>query len=171
MSLAATITAPRSFTVRGSVKPNGGKQFSDMPSLLPAPRPQSIAAELSTVATPVATPVAARFIAHSTALVAVAAPAAPIRVTRRGRLLMTFAAAVGLTTAIMGAASFIAPPPAAGSVPTVGYVIQPGDTLWSVARSLPHHGDIREVVAELRTLNPSANKGLAVGAQIRVPKS
>jgi LysM repeat protein len=84
---------------------------------------------------------------------------------------MTFAAAVGLTTAIMGAASFIAPPPAAGSVPTVAYVIQPGDTLWSVARSLPHHGDIREVVAELRTLNPSANKGLAVGAQIRVPKS
>jgi hypothetical protein len=44
----------------------------------------------------------------------------------------------------------IDPPP--GSV----YVVQPGDTLWSVARSLVPAGDVRAEVDHLETLNGSA---------------
>jgi Tfp pilus assembly protein FimV len=42
------------------------------------------------------------------------------------------------------------PPP--GSV----YVVQPGDTLWSIARALVPAGDVRAEVDDLQTLNGSA---------------
>jgi len=45
----------------------------------------------------------------------------------------------------------IDPPP--GSV----YVVQPGDTLWSIARSLAPAGDVRAEVDQLEALNGSAS--------------
>ncbi|MGH9178659.1 MAG: LysM peptidoglycan-binding domain-containing protein, partial [Acidimicrobiales bacterium] len=43
------------------------------------------------------------------------------------------------------------PAPAAGMVPVArtGYVVQPGDTLWSIARSLQPAGDVRPIVGQL----------------------
>lgn len=94
-----------------------------------------------------------------------------VRITRRGRLVVTFAAACGLAAVMMGAATWIAPAPAVGSVPTVSYVVQPGDTWWSIAANIPEHGDIRGTVDVLRRLNPDLAHGLMVGAQIAVPRT
>jgi hypothetical protein len=58
-------------------------------------------------------------------------------------------AAVGAATVLGGAASEGAPAPAApASAPEV-YVVQPGDTLWTIARSIQPEGDVRSLVDRL----------------------
>ena len=54
--------------------------------------------------------------------------------------------------------------PAAGA-PT--YVVQPGDTLWSIAEGLDRPGDVRATVDELAALNGGA--ALDVGDRIALP--
>lgn len=93
-----------------------------------------------------------------------------IRITRRGRLVVTLAAAAGLTAAIMATSTWISPAPAVGSVATATYVVQPGDTWWSVASHLKNHGDIRQTVTLLQTLNSAQGGQLVAGAQIHVPR-
>ena len=48
-----------------------------------------------------------------------------------------------------------------------GYVVQPGDTLWSIARRLQPEGDIRPLVDRLVDLNGGAD--LAVGQRLPIP--
>ena len=84
-----------------------------------------------------------------------------------------------LAAAVLGAALLVAlvlvvRRPVAGSDPAAGpgstppslighptYVVQPGDTAWSVARSLHPVGDIRGVVDQLVALG--GGRGLRVG--------
>jgi hypothetical protein len=77
------------------------------------------------------------------------------RVYRRRRLvagiglLMVVRSLVGeaspaLSPASSSAATAAVPPAAAEA-----YVVQPGDTLWSIAAQLPHGGDVRALVDEL----------------------
>jgi LysM repeat protein len=47
------------------------------------------------------------------------------------------------------------------------YVVQPGDTLWSIARRIAPDGDVRPLVDELARLNGGAD--LAVGQQLVIP--
>jgi nucleoid-associated protein YgaU len=57
--------------------------------------------------------------------------------------------------------------PTVASAPIAGagtYVVQPGDTLWSIASALPADGDVREVVAELA--DRSGGAALRPGQQI-----
>ena len=53
--------------------------------------------------------------------------------------------------------------PPAGSF----YVVQPGDTLWSIARRLQPEGDVRPLVDQLVDLNGGAD--LAVGQRLPIP--
>jgi nucleoid-associated protein YgaU len=101
--------------------------------------------------------------------VASRAGAAPkkIRLTRRGRVLafvvlaIAVYAAFGLGRASAGGASS---PTHATSV-----VVQPGDSLWTIAvRALPG-SDPRDVVGELRSINHLSSADLAVGQRLRLP--
>jgi LysM repeat protein len=47
------------------------------------------------------------------------------------------------------------------------YVVQPGDTLWSIARSLQPDGDVRPLVRGLRDAN--GGSALAVGQVLALP--
>lgn len=51
--------------------------------------------------------------------------------------------------------------------PTSTYLVQPGDTLWTVARQLQPEGDVRSLVRKLVTLNDGAE--LEVGQVLVVP--
>ena len=48
-----------------------------------------------------------------------------------------------------------------------GYVVQPGDTLWSIARRLQPEGDVRPLVDQLVDLNGGTD--LAVGQRLPIP--
>lgn len=61
--------------------------------------------------------------------------------------------AVGLVLGVPGRGPLAAPGPVPPgqvvAVSAVGYVVQPGDTLWSIARALQPSGDVRPLVAQL----------------------
>jgi Tfp pilus assembly protein FimV len=64
--------------------------------------------------------------------------------------------------AVDGPLASVAPPAAA---PT--YLVEPGDTLWSIARGLQPEGDIRPLVRSLVDANGGAE--LSVGQRLVVP--
>ncbi len=50
------------------------------------------------------------------------------------------------------------------------YVVQPGDTLWSIAEGISEPGtDIREVVSDVKTLNAMSTSSLQIGQALVVP--
>jgi hypothetical protein len=84
------------------------------------------------------------------------------RVYMRRRIVVGLAVVlVGIVTwlAVAGAASLLRETPsgetaplalpAAADAPNASYVVQPGDTLWGIARQLDPEGDIRVLVDEL----------------------
>jgi LysM repeat protein len=93
-------------------------------------------------------------------------------VYRRRRLAVLFAvlsilALPALFVAAGGASTTVTPAsaPAAAPARTV-YVVQPGDTLWSIARSVDPTGDPREVVDRLVDLN--GGSALQPGQRLRL---
>jgi nucleoid-associated protein YgaU len=48
-------------------------------------------------------------------------------------------------------------------------VVQPGDTLWSIATSLDGDGDVRAVVDEIQELNGLAGAELVPGQVLQLP--
>jgi hypothetical protein len=87
----------------------------------------------------------------------------PDRATRvRRRRLAAIALVALVTLAGIGAGRLLwsaavgsSPPEAIGSAPITGdvYVVQPGDTLWSIAERIAPGDDPRPVVAELKARN------------------
>jgi len=65
-----------------------------------------------------------------------------------------------------GAAGVAAPVELVGSTHPV-HIVQPGDTLWSIASSIARHEDVRATVDRLVDLNGSAP--LEVGQRLRLP--
>jgi Tfp pilus assembly protein FimV len=59
------------------------------------------------------------------------------------------------------------PVPAASSATVGTYVVEQGDTLWSIARSLQPEGDVRPLVQALRRANGGTR--LIVGTRLTVP--
>ena len=97
---------------------------------------------------------------------------APVRLTRRGKLvaqlLLIVAAlltAVGIAAGTRAAAD--APPPA-GQPPSV--VVKPGDTLWNIAERHAPDVDRRAVIAEIRRLNHLDGSGVEVGQMLILPR-
>jgi hypothetical protein len=73
---------------------------------------------------------------------------------------------VGALLARPAAGAPATPAAASGASAVHDYVVQPGDTLWSIARSLHPHGDVRPVVDQLEARAGGAT--LVPGQRLRL---
>jgi LysM repeat protein len=98
-----------------------------------------------------------------------AGQARPLRLTRRGRLVIT----ATLTAAGIGATMFTGAVSLAGTQaqhPPVRYVtVAPGDTLWSIAGEAAPGEDRRDTVHRIVDLNALRDASLSVGQRVAVP--
>lgn len=97
-------------------------------------------------------------------------PADSVRLTRRGRLVVTFLF-LGLLLAaltVFGATS-AATGEAGDPVPTRTVMVDEGDTLWMIAAEVAAPGEVREMVHRIEELNALSGAGLYVGQRIAVP--
>jgi LysM repeat protein len=101
-----------------------------------------------------------------------------VHLTRRGRALaiLVFAAVLlGAFSLGRTASQAAAPsaPAASASVDEATSVhqatVQPGDSLWSVARRVAPDNDPREVVEQIRRLNDLPSANIQVGQQLLLP--
>lgn len=92
-----------------------------------------------------------------------------LRLTRRGRLTVWFAAgAVGLTVGLAAQSADAEAPRTAVEVQT--RTVAAGETLWEIAASVATPGqDVRDVVAELSEVNGLVGGGLQAGQQLLLP--
>ena len=92
-----------------------------------------------------------------------------MRLTRRGRMLVRVLAVV----LVVGGFLLVAPGLARGDgpdrpAPRVTYVVEPGDTLWSIARRVAPGRDPRPVVDGLIEAN-NLGGGLQAGQELSIP--
>jgi nucleoid-associated protein YgaU len=94
----------------------------------------------------------------------------PLRLTRRGRLVVVLAV---LAMAYVALTMMSAPAASTGQVRHVRahtVVVTPGETLWDIARSVAPESDPRDVVAEIVDLNSLTDPGaIRVGQPLDVP--
>jgi len=100
------------------------------------------------------------------------APGGSLRLTRLGRLMVGLVAAVlGLTVFAGAAATAVRHGRPAPALPRSGpatVVVQPGETLWTIARRVAPARDPREVVTDLRRLNALPTADIRAGQQLRI---
>ena len=106
--------------------------------------------------------------------IAISAPATRLRITPRGRRVVTFLVSlplvVALGAAIVGGGAALASNDAgapAGSFSEV--TVMSGDTLWSIAEELAPAADPRDVVAKISRLNALSGGSVAAGQRIAIP--
>lgn len=99
------------------------------------------------------------------------APApASVRLTRRGRMVVTLLFLVALTVVLSVFGSTSAATGEAGSpLPTRTVVVAEGDTLWAIAADVAEPGEVREMVHRIQELNALEGSGLALGQELAVP--
>ena len=104
-------------------------------------------------------------------------PASPgaVHLTGRGRcavLVLLVVAGVALMLALTGLVGLVGGA-AAGTAPartaTRTIVVQPGQTLWSIAGSVAPNVDRRDTIARIVELNALPSTGVSAGARIAVP--
>jgi Tfp pilus assembly protein FimV len=92
----------------------------------------------------------------------------PVRLTRRGRIVLTLLMLVGILVAgfTLGRSS-----QASAGTHQVRHTVtvEPGDTLWSVAERVAPHADTRQVVAEIQSLNKISDAVVVPGERLVVP--
>jgi len=99
---------------------------------------------------------------------------APLRLTRRGRVLAAVAAALLVTVILLLAAGVAqatnhgSPRPARQNL--VQVVVRPGQSLWSVAESADPDQDTRAVVQQIVDLNSLNGDTVFAGQQLWVPR-
>ena len=107
---------------------------------------------------------------------ALVAPAA-FRITRRGRLVLV-ALVVALAFAVISLGQAALSPQAqagsqAGSESSSDasrtWVVQPNETLWSIAEQVDPDADPRETVARIVSMNDLPDSAVLVGQEIHVP--
>jgi nucleoid-associated protein YgaU len=100
---------------------------------------------------------------------AAACPAPPLRLTRRARRLL----AGVLTGAVVAAGGWLAASAeddgALQLVSETTTVVEEGDTLWSIARSVAGDADVRVVVDEIQRLNDLQDADLEPGQVLHLP--
>lgn len=100
------------------------------------------------------------------------AGAAGLRLTARGRRLLTVLALVAATGAsvALGALVGTAANPSSSSATTTTVTVAPGQTLWSLASAAAAPGeDPRDVLEQIADINGLASADLAVGQELLVP--
>jgi len=103
------------------------------------------------------------------------ARSAPLRLTRRGRVVVAAAAALLVTVISLLAASAAqatnhATSPGAARQNLVQVVVLPGQSLWSVAESTDPDQDTRAVVQQIVDLNGLSSDVVFAGQQLWVPR-
>ncbi len=95
-----------------------------------------------------------------------------LRLTQRGRAVLTFLAATPL---VIGALLFVlaggtATASLEGSGTTFEYVtIEPGQTLWEVAETIAPAADPRDVISDLMSLNQLNSADVWAGQELAIP--
>ena len=102
-------------------------------------------------------------------------PVAPLRLTRRGRVVVALAAAllvtlVSLLLAGVAQATNDGPSPRAARENLVQVIVRPGQSLWSVAESADPGQDTRAVIQQIIDLNSLTGDTVFAGQQLRVPR-
>jgi len=102
-------------------------------------------------------------------------PAPPLRLTRRGRVVVAAAAALlvtmlSLLAAGVAQATSHAPSPHAARQHLVQVVVRPGQSLWSVAESTDPDQDTRAVIRQIIDLNALSSDVVFAGQQLWVPR-
>lgn len=97
-----------------------------------------------------------------------------LRLTRRGRLVVSALVAMALVGILAFAAALLSPQAFASNAPSgdkqFHYVVaQSGDSLWSLASALDPHADPRDVIAEIVQLNQLDGSALEAGQAVAVP--
>lgn len=113
--------------------------------------------------------------AHSSDL-SVATPAGrsgvrqPVRLTRRGRIVVALAVAVTVGFGVVHLGSSVAATGQGSTQAAATIQVQPGDTLWGIAASVNPGGDIRATVDEIVALNSlSSGSTLPAGTVLAIP--
>lgn len=101
---------------------------------------------------------------------------APLRLTRRGRIVFFGLPLILLAVLILSFSGFLnAPAKASDSAaelnltPTVSVTVQPGDSLWAIAGSVAPDRDPRDVVADIVQLNNLDDARVLPGQTLFVP--
>lgn len=102
-------------------------------------------------------------------------PVAPLRLTRRGRVVVALAAAllvtlVSLLLAGVAQATNDGPAPRAARENLVQVIVRPGQSLWSVAESADPDQDTRAVIQQIIDLNSLNGDTVFAGQQLSVPR-
>ena len=102
-------------------------------------------------------------------------PVAPLRLTRRGRVVVALAAAllvtvVSLLLAGVAQATNDGPSPRAARQNLVQVIVRPGQSLWSVAESADPDQDTRAVIQQIIDLNSLNGDTVFAGQQLWVPR-
>ena len=103
-------------------------------------------------------------------------PVAPLRLTRRGRVVVALAAAllvtmVSLLLAGVAQATNDGPSPRAARENLVQVIVRPGQSLWSVAESADPDQDTRAVIQQIIDLNSLNGDTVFAGQQLWVPRA
>ena len=95
--------------------------------------------------------------------------AAPLRLTARGRrVVTTLAVLLALVVGLVGGRAMASSPEEGIAVDV--YTVGAGETMWSIASGFAAPGsDVRDAVAELMDLNELSSSALAAGQQLLVP--
>jgi LysM repeat protein len=91
-----------------------------------------------------------------------------LRLTRRGRVVL-----IGLFLLLVATIAVVLSPAARGADPTgpaPTVVVQPGDTLWSVAERHRPSRDPYAVIREIRRLNGLSSNIVHVGQELTLPQ-
>ena len=141
----------------------------------PRPRPAGVhacsaALRAGPLAVPPQTPVAPR-----PAVDPAAATSPRPRLTARGRSVLTAGALIAATLLWFGVASAQGAnhgvsPGAGGHAATSQVVVQPGQTLWSIALQADPSADPRLVVQRIVAMNSLTGENITVGQRLRVPQ-
>jgi hypothetical protein len=103
-------------------------------------------------------------------------PVAPLRLTRRGRVVVALAAAllvtmVSLLLAGVAQATNDGPSPRAARANLAQVIVRPGQSLWSVAESADPGQDTRAVIQQIIDLNSLNGDTVFAGQQLWVPRA
>jgi hypothetical protein len=105
-------------------------------------------------------------------------PLPPLRLTRRGKIVLIGIPLVLLAALLLLLAGFFNSPAKASDsaeditvTPTVTVTVQPGESLWAIAGAVAPGRDARDVVAEIVQLNNISAGTVLPGQQLFIPTS
>lgn len=97
-------------------------------------------------------------------------PSTQVVLTARGRIVLGLLMALMIGLGVVFLGSTVAATQDAAALPTETVLVQPGDSLWSVAAEANPGGDIRKTINEIVRLNAlESGSSLPAGLTLSVP--